>query len=152
MTELIAELEEALQGDQGILEAFAMSLVRAEPGLCHLSAVVPTTLVNAGGFAHGSIAFALMDTACAYAIRAAGRRGVTSNANVTYVRGAKGEDELLAEVTVVSQTRRVATLRGETYLVQDGQRELAAHGSFVFQLRAADDQQQTASDQQPAQD
>ena len=131
-----AELAEVLQADQGILDAFGMSVVSAENGVCVIDCTVPASLVNAGGFAHGSIAFSIMDTACAYAIRSKGRRGVTSNANVTYVKGGAANSKLSGEVRVVSLTRRVASLRGEVHLHESGQSEpaLAAHGTFVFQL------------------
>ena len=131
-----AELAEVLQADQGILDAFGMSVVSAEDGVCVIDCTVPSALVNAGGFAHGSIAFSIMDTACAYAIRSKGRRGVTSNANVTYVKGGEANSKLSGEVRVVSLTRRVASLRGEVHLHESGQSEptLAAHGTFVFQL------------------
>lgn len=135
MAEISEELSSALAADRGILETFGMRVVLAQAGRCHLACTVPQALVNAGGFAHGSIAFSMMDTACAYALRSAGVRGVTSNANVSYVKGAQGGSELLAEVAVVSQSRRVATLRGETYLLEGSNRRLAAHGSFVFQLQ-----------------
>ena len=132
--EIDQDLAEVLALDQGILDAFGMRVLSARDGACRMRCVVPEGLVNAGGFAHGSIAFSLLDTACAYAIRSKGRKGVTSNANLSYVKGAQGGSELIGEVNVVSLTRRVATLRGEMYLDQAGQLGLAAHGSFVFQL------------------
>ena len=49
-----AELAEVLQADQGILDAFGMSVVSAEDGVCIIDCTVPASLVNAGGFAHGS--------------------------------------------------------------------------------------------------
>ncbi len=130
------DLAEVLNQDSGIFDVFGMSVDSAEDGVCRLRCVVPDTLVNAGGFAHGSIAFSLMDTAAAYAIRSLGTRGVTSNANVTYVRGGQGGSKMHARVEVISRTRRVASLRGEVYVEEDGEDFLAAHGSFVFQLRA----------------
>ncbi len=125
---------QALEADQGILQVFGMSVETAHAGVCRLRATVPGALVNAAGFAHGSIAFALLDTACAYALGSLETRGVTVNANTTYVKGAAAGSELEAVVSVASRSRRVATLRGEVFLLDDGERVLAAHGSFVFQL------------------
>lgn len=124
----------ALEKDQGILQAFGMSLQQAADGVCEFSAIVPDTLVNAAGFAHGSIAFALLDTACAYALSSTGVRGVTVNANTSYIKAAQAGSQLRASVQVVSRSRRMATLRGEVYLVDEPEPVLAAHGSFVFQL------------------
>ncbi len=133
----------ALEQDQGILQSFGMTLEKAMDGICEFSVVVPNTLVNAAGFAHGSIAFAMLDTACAYALSSTGARGVTLNANTSYIRGAQAGSKLRASVQVVSRTKRIATLRGEVYLLDVGDAEdaedaeeevLAAHGTFIFQL------------------
>lgn len=124
----------AIDADQGILQNFGMSVLRATAGSCEMAATVPAALVNAAGFAHGAIAFALLDTACAYALGSLEVRGVTVNANTTYVKGAEAGAKLDAKVEVISRSRRVATLRGEVFVVTDSDRQLAAHGSFVFQL------------------
>jgi uncharacterized protein (TIGR00369 family) len=136
MSQISEHVVDAITGDQGILDAFGMKVVSAIEGQCDIHCQVPHSLVNAGGFAHGSIAFSLIDTAAAYAIRSTGSQGVTSTANITYVKGAVGGDSLEAKVVVLSQTRRVASLRGEVYLLTNDERVLAAHGSLVFQLRA----------------
>ncbi len=122
----------AMAADHGILDTFGMQVTYAREGECRIKCVVPRALVNAAGFAHGGVSFVLLDTACAYALGSLETRGVTLNANVTYVRGAGAADELNAVVRLQSRTRRMATLRGEVLLGR--QDVLAAHGSFVFQL------------------
>ena len=123
-----------LEADHGILDAFGMTVSRVRDGVCEIACVVPEHLVNAAGFAHGSITYALMDTACAYALASVGVRGVTVQGNTTYVKGASAGAGLQARVDIASRTRRVATLRGEVFVDgQDGP-VLAAHGTFVFQL------------------
>ena len=124
----------ALDADQGIVDTFGTTVLEARDGVCRLRLEVPEHLVNAAGFGHGSLAFAILDTGCAYALGSLECRGVTVNANMTYVRGAEAGACLEAEVSVVSRSRRLATLRGEAYLVASGERQLAAHGTFVFQL------------------
>ena len=123
------------QQDRGILDAFGMTVTRALDGVCEAQCEVPASLVNAAGFGHGSIAFSLMDTACAYAIGSTEHRGVTVNANVTYVRGLTGGARANSRVEIVSRSRRVATLTGQVWVATaDGDQELAAHGTFVFQI------------------
>lgn len=123
-----------IEADNGILNCFGMTVLKAWEGECEIKAVVPQALINGAGFAHGSVAFSLLDTACAYAIGSLETRGVTINANVSYIKGAVEGSRLLAKVSVVSRTRRVVTLRGEVLLNDDVASRLAAHGSFVFQL------------------
>ncbi len=133
--ELTDVMQDVLAKDKGILDAFGMEVLAVEDGTCEILSRVPEGLVNAGGYAHGSIVYALMDTACAYALRSKGRRGVTVHGDVNYVRGGQAETVFRAVVSVSSMTRRVATLRGEVYIDAAGEDAvLAAHGAFVFQL------------------
>lgn len=124
----------AIAADSGILKTFGMTVRSAQAGVCEVLATVPDTLVNAGGFAHGSIAFSLMDTACAYALGSLEVRGVTVNANTSYVKGVEAGAQLTAKVSVLSRSRRVATLTGQVFVETDNGRELVAHGSFTFAL------------------
>lgn len=124
----------AIAADSGILKTFGMTVRSAQAGVCEALATVPDTLVNAGGFAHGSIAFSLMDTACAYALGSLEVRGVTVNANTSYVKRVEAGAQLTAKVSVLSRSRRVATLTGQVFVETDNGRELVAHGSFTFAL------------------
>ncbi len=137
MAELIhPRIAQVISLDQDILSSFAMTVHTALDGVCIIDCVVPQQLVNAAGFAHGSLAFALLDTACAYALGSLEVQGVTINANTTYVRGAQAGSELRGRVEVVSRGRRVATLTGEVTMATADGPKLSAHGSFVFQLMA----------------
>jgi len=91
-------------------------------------------LAKWAGFIHGSVCYALMDTACAYACASRRVLGVTTNGNITFVKGAPGDSTLLTQATVVSQSKRVMSL---TTQVHDGAGALLAHGSFLLQLRSS---------------
>lgn len=137
LSHLPQETRDALIADQGIFDTFGLTVLSIADGVCELSCLVPETLINAKGFAHGSIAFAVMDTACAYALRSVGVSGVTTHGDTHFVRGAGAGDRLYVRVEVISRSRRIATLRGETFLdPADGERQLSAHGSYSFQLRS----------------
>ena len=136
LPQLNEETRAALAADQGIIDTFGLTVIEIADGVCELACEVPDNLINAKGFAHGSIAFAVMDTACAYALRSLGVSGVTTHGDTHFVRGAGAGDRLYVRVEVISRTKRTATLRGETYLDPvGGERQLSAHGSFAFQLR-----------------
>ena len=72
------------------------------------------------------------------------KRGVTIQGDVKYVRGAEGGSVLQARAHVVNCGKRTATIRSEMFLLPNEQAqaapqaseeaELAAYGSFVFQL------------------
>ena len=132
-------IEDVLALDSGILDTFGMSVETMEDGLCVLTSRVPESLVNAGGFAHGAIQYALMDTGAAYALRSQGLSGVTINGNITYVRGGRAGSLFRATVQIANLTRRIATIKGEVTVQnegdEEGNTEVAAHGTYIFQLR-----------------
>lgn len=139
----MGEVTERVRGvvakDAGVMDTFGFSVERASEGVCEIACRVPQRFINAAGFAHGTIAFTMLDTACAYALASREVRGVTVNANMTYIKAADADAQLLARVHVVSQSRRVASLRGDLFKLQGGngggqEEVLLAHGSFVFQL------------------
>ena len=120
-----------IQGDTALRENFGIEVLSADAGHSELALVVTDAWVNAAGFTHGSVAYAMMDSACAYACGSLDVLGLTTSGNVTYVRGSQAGARLRATAKVVSQSRRVMTFTTE---VVDDQERLLAHGSFVFQL------------------
>ena len=76
-----------LDGDVQIRERFGVVVSRAQEGECDLSLVVDEGWINAAGYTHGSVAYAVMDSACAYASASLKKLAVTVNGNVTYTRG-----------------------------------------------------------------
>ena len=120
-----------IQGDTAIRENFGIEVLSADAGHSELALVVTDAWVNAAGFTHGSVAYAMMDSACAYACGSLDVLGLTTSGNVTYVCGSQAGARLRATAKVVSQSRRVMTFTTE---VVDDQERLLAHGSFVFQL------------------
>ena len=131
MSKIVPEAQELIDLDRSVRERFALEVHHASRGECRLSATIDKGWLNGAGFLHGSVAYALMDSASAYACASRGVRGVTTNGNITYVKGAKARTELFASAQVVSQSRRVMSLKAE---VMDHQGQLLAHGVFLFQL------------------
>ena len=58
--EMQEQVADAIARDAGILEAFGMQVTRVDSGSCDIECVVPANLVNAGGFAHGSIIYSII--------------------------------------------------------------------------------------------
>lgn len=131
MSSINAGAQQLIHSDFSVQERFGISVHGAAEGKCRLSAMIDEGWLNGAGFLHGSVAFALMDSACAYACASCDVRGVTTNGNITYVKGAKVGAELFASAEVVSQSRRVMSLKAE---VMDYQGQMLAHGTFLFQL------------------
>jgi acyl-CoA thioesterase len=121
-----------IDSDESVRQRFGFDVVNATDGSCQRRAVIDAGWLNGAGFIHGGVCYALMDSACAYACASRQVLGVTTNGNITYVKGAKSGRTLFATATVLSQSRRVMSL---TAHVHDEQDLLLAHGSFLFQLR-----------------
>ena len=122
------ELRQALAADRPLFDQHHMTLASAENGRARIRAVATESMVNARGVVHGGFAYVLADTACAYALRSIGPPGVTQNASMTYLRGAKAGMELEAVAEVVKAGRQIASLTAEVWT---GDR-LIAHGVFNF--------------------
>ena len=120
----------ALAADLPIFEQHGMSLVSAVDGHAVIRAVAERDMVNAQGMVHGGLAYVMADTASAYALRSTGSPGVTQNASITYLKGAKPGMELEAKARVVKAGARMVSLRAE---VRSGE-SLIAHGIFNFAL------------------
>ncbi|MDE0367039.1 MAG: PaaI family thioesterase [Gammaproteobacteria bacterium] len=118
----------ALAADLPIFEQHGMSLTSAGDGRAVIRAVAEKGMVNAQGMVHGGLAYVMADTASAYALRSIGPPGVTQNASITYLKGAKPGMELEAEAQVVTAGARMVSLRAE---VRSGE-SLIAHGMFNF--------------------
>ena len=80
---------------------------------------------------HGSVAYAVMDSACAYASASLKKLAVTVNGNVTYTRGTQAGAVLSVRAKLLSQGKRVMTFHTDR---TDERQRLIAHGSFVFQI------------------
>ena len=116
--------------DRGIANLFGHEVVNASDGQCQIRTTVTEQFVNAAGFGHGSLAFTLMDTASAYAVASIESKGVTVNANVTYVKSVAAGDEMIAQSSILTRSKRMVSLRSEVMVAED----LVAHGTFIFQL------------------
>ena len=94
-------LLKALAADLPIFEQHGMSLASAAGGRAVIRALAEKGMVNAQGMVHGGLAYVMADTASAYALRTIGPAGVTQNASITYLRGARPGMELQAVAEVV---------------------------------------------------
>ena len=113
-----------------MLDHYGMEFVSAAEGCARLRAMVAGKMMNAAGYASGALTFALADTACAYALNSAGARGVTLNANISYLQAAKAGMSLEATAQVTKLGSRVAHLEADVRCGED----CIAKGTFTFML------------------
>ena len=101
------KLEERLAADAPVLERLGIRVgVRdADTLLLHLNVV--DNMLNAGGFCHGGLLFALADTACAYALAEKGLTPATVDAGISYLQPALCGDRVTAAASVVKAGRLI---------------------------------------------
>lgn len=105
----------------------------SEDGVGRASIDLGTHHMNPNGIAHGSVAYALIDTAMGGATMATvedGKRCATVEIHVRYHRGGKA-GRLIAEASVISSSRRIVHLEATA---KDGAGVLiaSATGSFAI--------------------
>ena len=121
---------QVVKADRVMLDHYGMEFVSAAEGRALLRAEVAGKMMNAAGYANGALTFALADTACAYALNSAGARGVTLNANISYLKAAKTGMSLEASAQVIKLGSRVAHLEAKVRCGEDR----IARGTFTFML------------------
>ena len=72
-----------IDSDDSVRKRFGFEVVSAADGACQLKAAIDSGWLNGAGFIHGSVCYALMDSACAYACASRQVLGVTTNGNIT---------------------------------------------------------------------
>ncbi len=77
------------------------TFVHLEEGECHLEMKVRKEMLNGFGTLHGGIAYALADSALAFAVNSYGKISPLINGNMNYARAAKEGDVLLAKAKVI---------------------------------------------------
>ena len=126
-------LERVLAADEEMLERLGIELVSATEERVTLRGRPHPDLHNSFGIVHGSHAFALMDTAAAYALAVREIHAATIGSHISLTRPVTTDVEVMAHAQVMTAGRTLATVRAE--LTVDG--KLAALATFQFAVRDA---------------
>jgi acyl-CoA thioesterase len=112
-------VEYLMEQDREIIKSFAISLCSVAPGEVSLEMPIAQSMVNSQKICHGGFLFTLADTACAYAAASMNVAPVSTEANISFVGGAKESDRVCAKATVDHSSGKVlhASVRIER---QDG--------------------------------
>lgn len=126
-------LEHVLQDDVDLLERLGIEVVDHGPEQVVVRGRPHLALTNSHDVVHGSHAFALMDTAAAYALAARGVHAATIGSHLTLSRPVIVGAEILATARVITAGRTLASAKAE--LTVDGRP--AAFGTFQFAVVGA---------------
>ena len=101
----------AMLGGDAFTRWLGAELVAIAPGACTLRMRVRDEMVNGFGVAHGAIAFALADSATAFASNTHGTVTVSVENSVSYPRPARAGDVLTATAEEEGASARLAFYR-----------------------------------------
>lgn len=79
-----------------------------EEGHCKLKMTVRAEMLNGFDILHGGVAFALADSAFAFAANSYGRLAVSINGSMIYAKSAKAGDVIFAEAKALNVTYKTA--------------------------------------------
>ena len=85
-------------------------VLESRPGFCKLQMTAREEMANGFGIIHGSITFALADSAIAFASNAHGRHALSLNISIRHLSSVHVGDVITAEATVTKLKHRVANV------------------------------------------
>ena len=85
-------------------------VLESRPGFCRLSMIVREEMANGFGIIHGSITFALADSAIAFAANSHGRHAVSLTTSIRHLAAVNTGDIITAEATVTTLKHRVVNV------------------------------------------
>ena len=107
-----------LEGDM-MTKWLKAEVLESRPGFCKLQMTAREEMANGFGIIHGSITFALADSAIAFASNAHGRHALSLNTSIRHLSAVRVGDVITAEATVTKLKHRVANVDA-IILNQDG--------------------------------
>lgn len=87
-----------------------IELLQIEAGSCTLQLMVRPEMLNGFELLHGGVAFALADSAAAFAANAHGRKAVSIDSQMTYAKATTTGDILIAEAKTLHKTYKIINI------------------------------------------
>ena len=82
--------------------------LEVEAGQCRLKMKVRDEMLNGFGIAHGSITYALADSALAFASNGHGKHCVSIDTQISHILPCKSGDEIIAEAKEIQRSKSLA--------------------------------------------
>ncbi len=98
--------------------------VEVKPGSCTLSMKINGKMLNGFGVAHGSITYALADSAMAFASNSHGKKSLSIDTQISHLRPCKEGDKITAFATEVNRSRKLGKYNVE---IKNQDNEMVAH-------------------------
>ena len=107
-------IRDSLSGDEGFMKKNNYVIITLEEELVEMEAKVTKSSMNPYGFAHGGFIFGLADSCAGILVSASGRKAVTTNASVIYLKKVSG-DKLVAKAKYLKKGKTISNVEVEMF-------------------------------------
>lgn len=94
-----AEIVNKMYSHDGFSQWLGIQVNHISAGSCEITLTVRKEMLNGFGIAHGAIAYALADSALAFASNSHGRQSLSVDTSINHLEAAKEGDKLIAKAT-----------------------------------------------------
>ncbi len=105
--------------------------VDVKSGSCVLSMKIKGEMLNSFGIAHGSITYALADSALAFASNSHGKKCLSIDTQISHLRPCKEGDEITAVATEINRSRKLGSYDIEV-INQNNEMVAHFHGTVII--------------------
>ncbi|MGI8950114.1 MAG: hydroxyphenylacetyl-CoA thioesterase PaaI [Chitinophagaceae bacterium] len=104
--ELAKKVVESMMELDYFSQWLGIEIIEIKENYSKLKMIVRKGMLNGFGIAHGSIAFALADSAFAFACNSDGKITVALDVSISFPKAAKENDVIIAEAKQINQTNK----------------------------------------------
>ena len=123
-TELAKKVVQQMFQNDAFSQWLGIECLEIEPGSCKLKMTIRDEMLNGFGIAHGSITYAIADSALAFASNGHGKQCVSIDTQISHVSPCVSGDEITAEAVEIQRSKSLARY---DVRVKNKQEELVAH-------------------------
>ncbi|MEX1188421.1 MAG: hotdog fold thioesterase [Bacteroidia bacterium] len=124
-----AEIVNKMYSHDGFSQWLGIQVDHISAGKCELSMTVTKEMLNGFGIAHGAIAYALADSALAFASNSHGRQSLSVDTSINHLEAAAEGAKLVAKATEVSLKNKFGLYSVE---VRKGDKLIAVFKGTVY--------------------
>ena len=122
--ELAEQIMHLMLDNDPFSQWLGIECLEIETGRCKLKMKVRNEMLNGFGIAHGSITYALADSALAFASNGHGKHCVSIDTQISHLAPCKSGDELIADAIEIQRSKSLA--RYDVH-IKNGVGNLVAH-------------------------
>ncbi len=127
-----SEIVNTMMENDHFSQWLGITILEQKEGACKLSLIIRKDMLNGFGIAHGGIAYALADSALAFASNSKGRKSVSIETSIAHIISLKENDEIVAEGFCETETEKLGHYKISVYLKNDTTKIVALFKGMVY--------------------